>query len=124
MPGHLHDMLLRDACQGHVARGRASEVVEVVIADSGSDKGLLSGSPKVPNGPTVSMKDPGSVWMPGTLAPRDDLGEFPRETQHLHVFMFDRGARQPDDPGVHVGPDQAENLPAPPARQICKAHDI
>lgn len=92
MAGHLHDVLLRNACQRHVACGGATEVVEMVISDSGLGERLVLGTTKVPNGLTFPMKDPGGLWMLGEPAPRDNLGEFPRETQHLHVFMFDRGA--------------------------------
>jgi hypothetical protein len=65
MTGDLHDMLLRDACQGHIACGGTSEVVEVVIGDSGFGECLLPGATKVPNGLTLPMKDPGSLWMSG-----------------------------------------------------------
>src|SRR5262249_54044815 len=87
MAGHLHDVFLWDACQGHVAGGGASEVMEMVVGDPGLGECLLPGATKVPNGSTLPMKDPGSPWMSGEPAPLDDLGEFSRETQHLHVFI-------------------------------------
>ena len=35
MAGHLHDMLLGNTCQSHVACRCTSEVVEMVVGDSG-----------------------------------------------------------------------------------------
>ena len=81
MASHLHDVLLWDTCQGHVACGGATKIVEMVIRDPSLGERLLPGPTKVPDGLTCPMKHPWSLWVLGEPAPRNDLGKFPCETQ-------------------------------------------